>query len=704
MNNDSDHEEESVAHTATRRAGRKSEYWSTEQLALLGKHSATFLACVEEHKADLLGKNDRKSWPKPLSVCLEAIQKELFADEKMRAQLGEGIRKASGERSLSREDLDHNKEQETKNKQMWKQKVKNFYKNKLRDYRKEHSSEGTKPEKDDQSAYELLKKVLLTSFGPRDLFAQENADEIRKCRDKLVAEKPELQSNNGAPYQMAISKLWATADQASYAARAKDQFTNLDRDEDKLSRALHWFLNALSPKLGEVEMKLIYAFRHNGGGISMRSVDAACKSRTNFEDKFETNHEESWGTFSTAFMQWADKHIPRPKKAVLDIPTDLEGIPVFPKEKTSDLTVMKDILNAYFKALWFRSWPADLQTAAIPWSEVVEHPEDYYDLNQLPKGNILQSPDSMRKADVVTWFEYFEERPRDIPPFVFFPKARIEGRLRTRQMQALEELHAGEEFADDESVLRSSSPALETTNTDTEELAPTATSSITPRISNGSLDSSKSTSTPMDDNKVTTPIATASSLSSSTSHGSETHVSHDSSSDMRIAAVSDACKEDSSPPADRAPSRQMVQEQVALPSLTIRVPPIDVWRSTEKSMDVTQEVEKEKKGKGKGRKGENGVKKAKNTTANTTRRSDRPGDGEGADRNAQAGGRRKRKVDSVEEPERQGDRKHAKTAGISRADVGATEQPGQRRSNRIKSHILHYITSSTSHASPIDHI
>ncbi|KAK7436360.1 hypothetical protein VKT23_019208 [Stygiomarasmius scandens] len=731
VNNSLDHDKEpaSVARTTTRRAGRKSEYWSTEQLALLGKHTARFLACVEENKVDL---------------------KDLFVEEKMRMHLEEGIRKATSEGSLSREDLDYNHQQETTNKLTWKQA--NFYKNKLRDYRKEHSSEGVKVGKDDSSAYELLQKVLFTSFGPRDLFAQENAAEIRKCRDELVAQKPELQSNNGAPYQLAISQLWAAADQASYTARAKDQSMNLDRDEDKLSKALHWFLNALSPKLGEVEMKLIYALRHNGGGISVRSVDAACKSRTNFDDKFETDHEESWSLFSNAFLQWADKriphHVPQGHKAASDIPTNLEGIPVFPEETSSDptITVMRDTLNAYFKAVWFHSWPADLQMAALPWSEVEKHPEDYYSLNQFPEGGKLRSPDSMKKADLATWFEYFEERPRNTPPFVFFPKAEIEGRLRMRQLQALEELHAGEEFVDDEdeSAPRSSSPALEVImNT---ELAPTATPSVIPSI-NGPLDSSKSTSTSMstDNTQGVTPTLKTPSPSSSMSHNSGTHVSHhttvsspnpttsisaigddkenpapviafpssleaanttaisvlgsqststftvpndtatssvgsspfSSTPNGRTTAVSNTIEEDSLPPAHAIISQQTVQKHVGQPSLTIKVPPASKGpingqgATAEMSLeDIEDQAARKKEVKGKVRKGKG---RAKNPVGNP----DQPREGEVVgDRIAQAGGsRRKRKVDSVEEAEVQANQKRAQATGISAAGIRTLAQP-----------------------------
>ncbi|THU83739.1 hypothetical protein K435DRAFT_871017 [Dendrothele bispora CBS 962.96] len=347
LRNDLDQNEPpaSVAHATTRRAGRKSQYWNAEQIAILGEHIATFLACAEKHRNDLLGKSDRSAWPKPVTACLQEIQAALFEDEKMKTRLEEGIRKATGERSLSIEDLDHNKEQEENNKQTWKDKVRDFYRNKIRDWRRKNlsgeSGEGMKPAKDDQSAYELLKKVLFTSFGPRDLFAQENADEVRKRRDELVVQRPELKSNNGAPYQLAISDLWAVADQASYITRAKEQFTDRPRK-----------------RRGQVEQGTTLVPEHV---VSEVGVDAACKSRASFDDKFEADHEETWDLFSNDFLRWADKHIPQhapkdPKPtSALDIPKNKEGIPVFPNGKSSELTiaVMKDILTAYFKALWW---------------------------------------------------------------------------------------------------------------------------------------------------------------------------------------------------------------------------------------------------------------------------------------------------------------------------------------------------------------
>ncbi|THU85772.1 hypothetical protein K435DRAFT_868971 [Dendrothele bispora CBS 962.96] len=817
LRNDLDQNEPpaSVAHATTRRAGRKSQYWNAQQMAILGEHTATFLACVEKHRNDLLGKNDRRSWPKPLTACLQEIQVALFEDEKMKTRLEEGIRKATGERSLSIEDLDHNKEQAEKNRQTWKDKVRDFYRNKLRDWRNHFSSEsaeGMKPAKDDQSAYELLKKVLFTSFGPRDLFAQENADQVRERRDELIAERPELKSNNGAPYQLAISELWAVADQASYVTRAKEQFTDLERDEVKLSRALHWFLNTLSPKLGEIEMKLVYAYRHNRGGISVQSVDAACKSRANFDDKFESDHDKTWDLFSNDFLRWADKHIPQhapkdPKpRSVLDIPKNLEGIPVFPNGKSSELTVavMKDILTAYFKTLWFHSWPADLHMGAIPWSGVTEHPEDYYDLNRLPEGDMLQSPESMKNTDVVKWFEYFEERPRNIPPFVFFSKSEIKERLRMRHAQAFAELKAGDELEEDEPALHSSSPPPEIdVNRGMEDRGSTATAFVTPQNNDGlnpnetafngefnegttpvEMSSSPSSGPPCASdstsshngidarnpsesasNEGATPIVMSSSPSSSTPGSSEPALFHNGNTDLpnptqptssspvdndthKSAAVviaspslsdsphshsavvsqipdaqsassgqddildapstamtfvpsggmprstaadhistqeaaQNAGKEDLPPPVPHAP----VQEQVTGQSLTIRLPPISVVRQTTAvpSMDPTQGIAETKGkgrgGKGKGRGGKGAGNKGK-STGSITQNSDGPQGEETVKRNVQAGGRRKRKVQDVEEAEDQGGPKRTQTAGIATGDVGV--QSTQRRSSRLR--------------------
>ncbi|THV03749.1 hypothetical protein K435DRAFT_851537 [Dendrothele bispora CBS 962.96] len=780
LRNDLDQNEPpaSVAHATTRRAGRKSQYWNAEQIAILGEHIATFLACAEKHRNDLLGKSDRSAWPKPVTACLQEIQAALFEDEKMKTRLEEGIRKATGERSLSIEDLDHNKEQEENNKQTWKDKVRDFYRNKLRDWRRKNlsgeSGEGMKPAKDDQSAYELLKK--------------ENADEVRKRRDELVVQRPELKSNNGAPYQLAISDLWAVADQASYITRAKEQFTDLERDEVKLSKALHWFLNTLSPKLGEIEMKLVYAYRHNRGGISVQSVDAACKSRASFDDKFEADHEETWDLFSNDFLRWADKHIPQhapkdPKPtSALDIPKNKEGIPVFPNGKSSELTiaVMKDILTAYFKALWY------LHMGAIPWSGVTEHPEDYYDLNRLPEGDMLQSPESMKNTDVVKWFEYFEERPRNILPFVFFSKSEIKERLRMRHAQAFAELKAGDELEEDEPALHSSSPPPEIdVDQGTDDRVSTATAFVTPQNNDGlnpnetafngefnegttpvEMSSSPVSGTPCTSESTlshngigvhnpsesaskegATPIVTSSSPSSSTPGSSEPALSHNVDKDTHksapvvitspslsdsphshSAAVShipdaqsvssgqndvldapstattfvpsggmprstaadhisaqeaaqNAGKEDLPPPVPHAP----VQEQVTGQPLTIRLPPISVVRQTTAvpSMDSTQGIAEAEKtnGKGKGRKGPG--KKEKNT-GSMAGNSDGPQGEETVKRNVQAGGRRKRKVQDVEEAEEQGGPKRTQTAGISTGDVGTMVQSTQRRSSRLR--------------------
>ncbi|THU90079.1 hypothetical protein K435DRAFT_864630 [Dendrothele bispora CBS 962.96] len=601
--------------------GRPLKNWTHAQSELLQTKTATFLACAQTHKDSLLGKTSRSPWPKHLLLCLEGIEKELAGNEVMKPLLNANLLRATGERPLSKEDEDRNKEQKQENMNKWKKNVKLFYKNKLHDWRKQHVQELSPPPKEDQGAYELLKKVFLANFGPRELFARENADDIRKHRDELVAQKPELKSNNGASYQIALSELWAVADQNTYVEKSKDQVSDLE------------------------------------------SVEAPCRSRKNLDARFDVDHEESWDSFSKGFLKWGEKHIPRrfvrppESKPTVTIPKNSNGIPIFPNGKFSDVTVMRDVLTAFFKAVWIYSWPVDSQMAAIPWGRVTEHPEDYYDRDQLPKDKILKAPESMKQSDVVTWFEFFKERPKGSPPFTFFLKSEIEDRLHRRDTRALADLTAGEE-PEDELTPRTSSPAPEIVTDDL-------------------LDPSQPASTSTAEQGVQDPSSTA--LDAFSSPDASRVIDPPTFHIQAQLAVSSP-----SQPASTSGAEQGVQEP---PSSSSKddLPQVNATsRYCKIEHGWVEEKEKEGNENGKKKKGkaENGTGKkgkvAKGKKGKATQESDKTREGEGKE----AVVKQKRKVDHIGETEEQGDQKRARTDGT--ADAGSMVQSTQRRSSRLR--------------------
>ncbi|THU87195.1 hypothetical protein K435DRAFT_867528 [Dendrothele bispora CBS 962.96] len=735
----SDDDEDNIRalQVASNKRGRPLKNWTKAQSDLLQTKTDTFLACAETQKDFLLGKTLKTSWPKPLRLCLEKIQEELVDKEEMRPLLNANLVYATTEHPLSKADEDQNKTHKQENMIKWKNNVRGFYRNKLRDWRGRHDEQLLLP-KGDQAAYVKNRskgkdhsshrqgtrvinrerrtrdkenkgtmenkgtrenkgyygnkgeadndgwmdaKVFLANFGPRNLFAKENAAKIRKRRDELLAQKPELRSNNGASYQTALSELWADADQNAYVEKAKEQVSDLESDRTKLTEALYWFLNALSPRLGEVEMMLVYAYRNDGGGISVQSVEAPCKSRANLDARFDVEHEQSWESFLKGFLKWGDDHIPQrfikapePNQAVV-IPKNLEGVPVFPDGKFSDLTVtaMRDLLTAYFKAV---CWPADSQMGAIPWGKVAEHPEDYYDQDQLPKDKKLQPPGSMKNSEIVTWVEYFEERPR-IPPFVFFPRSQIEEHLHRREAEALADLNAGQE-PEDESTPHPSSPAPELiTDNLLNPKQPVPASTFDRDVEDPS--STVFDSFPSSDiSRVIDPPA--SHIQAQLASSNPSQLASASAAEQHVQDQPSTSSEDDSP-------------QVTMPSLKIKIPPLSkgpvnvagVGDTVETSADVVEEKEGNvngKKKKGRGGKGTgNKGKVVKGKERKALQGSDQTREGE------EAVGEQKRKLDHVGETEEQGAQKRARTdanSQISATDVGSVVQPTQRRSGRLR--------------------
>ncbi|KAK7461754.1 hypothetical protein VKT23_008184 [Stygiomarasmius scandens] len=469
---DNDNDEENVDTAAPTRQGRPKEKWTNAQFNLLRKQSEFFMACVEDHKEELLNKTNKSAWPKPLTARLEEIQTRLEREDAMKPIFLKGLIVATEGRPLSQEDHDLNSNMKSANIQNW----------------KKVSSANRPPDlsptdlKGD-ACFELVKKALIANRGPRDIFVEERLEEIKNYRDQLLIDNPQLsKQNNGVAWQRAVSEMWRSADQTPYIERSTLHPTDLASDREKMCQALFWFLNALSPKLGEVEMMLVIAYRNEGDGVDLQSdkwrfllaqysnwlrqVDATCKSQSNLGDSYTVEYEQTWKVLCEEYKEWAGKHLPKrfhepETKQLLDISTNAEGVPVFPSTSCADLNIMRNTLQEFFKVIWAYSWPADMEFAAIPWSRISQHPEDYYDPTRLPYP--LKSPESMNMPDVLQWFMLLQQSST---PFMFYPKAEIARRLRDRQKRAEDEVHAGEEVEDNPPTPHSSSPPPEVIDSD----------------------------------------------------------------------------------------------------------------------------------------------------------------------------------------------------------------------------------------------
>jgi hypothetical protein len=114
-------------------------------------------------------------------------------------------------------------------------------------------------------------------------------------------------------------------------------------------------------------------------------------------------------TSSNRFLCLASPTLGKPRSFVYQIPLNKDGIPILPQIDTSEATAsqLAQLLDEYLLSLWsmyhigtisflsglnllssteFAGWATNENSPAIPWDEVVEHPDRYFDtlLYELP--------------------------------------------------------------------------------------------------------------------------------------------------------------------------------------------------------------------------------------------------------------------------------------------------------------------------------
>ena len=67
------------------------------------------------------------------------------------------------------------------------------------------------------------------------------------------------------------------------------------------------------------------------------------------------------------------------------------------------------------------SWPAERQVAAIPWADIFNHPDDYYDAERFKSPTKLRAPERLSVPDLWNLASFLQAEP----PFVFREKREI---------------------------------------------------------------------------------------------------------------------------------------------------------------------------------------------------------------------------------------------------------------------------------------
>ncbi|KAJ7236558.1 hypothetical protein C8J57DRAFT_1530106 [Mycena rebaudengoi] len=266
----------------------------------------------------------------------------------------------------------------------------------------------------------------------RQLFEEQHKDEIEQLADELQG--PNSPTIGLACYQTALKQLWDGLDettQASFNTQANENSHNIEANRAEF-RAVAWqSLRELCQggKLGDVEMLLQFAWRTESGAIHVGLVEGHCKGNSvSVKTKianFETAVEVPWRAYTSEVL-------PRKtvKVAPITIGRNAAGIPVFPVLNLDDSSaaVLRSLLAQYLELLWAHSWPADSIYKTVPWAEINEDPDCFFDIELLPcRLNLTLT--QLKPQQIMELATFFMETSTAASnhPFTFRTKADIMG-------------------------------------------------------------------------------------------------------------------------------------------------------------------------------------------------------------------------------------------------------------------------------------
>ncbi|KAJ3972334.1 hypothetical protein EV361DRAFT_961884 [Lentinula raphanica] len=400
------------------------------QKSHLRTHLPEFFALCQEHNVHT--KHDKKGLPVPVKDWLDKQPMQIY--ENSRSSIFSNLNLESGVVI----------------------KIHDFFKNQMRNLRNSASaprgSSFTSPSSTNRVAstmvdhsdlpdmgLEDVSKIITRLLAPstgKEIFLSENEELVQKEAEHI--RKAGIITNNAGSFQKAWSDKWAEAEQSLYEQKARASQTDVGSSRQNFIRAIMTLLQSArdSGVLGSVGMTFHMGWAEPGG----IEVKGYCMSPATAGEETYCNQD-----YLTEFGQFLAKYIPLPPLPLpkVDIPLNSNGLPVFPPLDLAKITPdeLRAGLVQYLDAVWKYSFPA----TAIPFQQIEDCPDFYYDqsLHQLPKP--LRHPELMSISEVYEFCEHLWKLGNEMP-FMFYDKDLVLEKTEERARSAENTARAGEEI------------------------------------------------------------------------------------------------------------------------------------------------------------------------------------------------------------------------------------------------------------------
>ncbi|KAE9398224.1 hypothetical protein BT96DRAFT_995116 [Gymnopus androsaceus JB14] len=203
---------------------------------------------------------------------------------------------------------------------------------------------------------------------------------------KIVDSSDDIQQrvNSGENYQTVVKAMW-------------DKLTEEKRNQ--------WNERGKTGRVGPVEVLVVYSYRDEQQVVQTRHFSVGTSDQDYIA---ETTGEDQFLKLSVhPFHKWADVALPAVEGGDV-FSYNKEGFPLFPD---IDLNEMKGkeiqiLVDSFLGKIWGKQY----NRSEIPWDEIKEHPQSFYDEQEFELPFPLVDPQTILGGKIISLAEYFQEQ------------------------------------------------------------------------------------------------------------------------------------------------------------------------------------------------------------------------------------------------------------------------------------------------------
>ncbi|KAJ3832952.1 hypothetical protein F5878DRAFT_646351, partial [Lentinula raphanica] len=230
---------------------------------------------------------------------------------------------------------------------------------------------------------------LAAPVAGRALYEREHKDNIK------ASAKVGNTGNAAGNYQQALKQSWlqlSEEERRVWREKAQEEACDIDRNQDLLLSMIHFIFMSMakSGRLGDLEFVTLLSMRTTKGTLHTETVVGGTSGK-DFKDSIDNWDER----YVDPFHEWVDRVLPQSDEAITVIRRDEAGYPVFATDIDTLETPPKHLQSLVKTFLELLYKAGEQYGEEIPWDQLHQRPEDFYDVAKFNFSVPLKDPSAM---------------------------------------------------------------------------------------------------------------------------------------------------------------------------------------------------------------------------------------------------------------------------------------------------------------------